>query len=896
MGCCVIAAGTPGRHRQTPSMVVFTEAWNVGDAPMGHSKLEDAAARGGCLRSRSSLSDCPTAPTVPRKDAGDPARSIEGAEPTGGRLPVQLKGAAKRDGRNGKTGSADAVSSAENGSAPECDVLGMRLRTWASRENEASMGVPIVNGCRGRRSGSTGCWYLPAFIHFTCGPLGDVADSAALVFPVYLLLIAPFSLYMLHDVLDARWRSTSEVFGWQRMYLAFNAIVTVVLAMYAVVQGCGEDYKEVAATILVLVVGWVGAWKAIRGFMIHERFTKLQGNSDKLVRIDDDDIKINKRGIRDLISAKLFDDDYPGEGPRIKFITGYLARVAGCRDYQEIVDPKDLALTLVGWIGTAHEVILDDTGGAIVSTAATRVWNWMACTYGFRVALLARETEITVDRVGNLHFQFVLGVNAIRRMLFLDPTDRGTDLFQVAEDHMNYCKVRASRADENALPADGQDTGLVDSLSAFLGFAVSKADEVDSIKEVKQAFMKLLVNLCPVAATEVNEAEGGLPVAYSNEIFLIHIVYLLLRDHVFFSAKPLPQLKQFDDIFSKIQGIRDDCKNKIVERLQAIVNIGANHDAAEYLYSEAANFGTYVVKRVLYAEHQHDTTSITCDMEPTQLLWRFIRIWEIAVTDMVTILMGEHKDIDKWPLWWKGQSIQIYDTCFKEDTMSLNKCAPLASGTFATVREVRFFHDRDQPHKGWSAERASNTQLAVAGLGWYHPDEWNRLVENGQMDQLDESGEALVPLPERLSTTKETIHMKCGDMDACWRMMAAYTTRQGGYHLGAATEPQYPEWGVIISCPHPVWQANYGAISHVVREIGGNEKLQPWMNWSLQTIQLTFRELENLEIQKKTGANLRAALEAYPSLMDPTAYDEDLALRAEGSSLDVFPEEAKDSA
>eukprot|EP01026_Neomeris_dumetosa_P046256 TRINITY_DN3934_c0_g1_i6.p1 TRINITY_DN3934_c0_g1~~TRINITY_DN3934_c0_g1_i6.p1 ORF type:complete len:519 (-),score=27.21 TRINITY_DN3934_c0_g1_i6:92-1603(-) len=474
-------------------------------------------------------------------------------------------------------------------------------------------------------------FYIPAFLVFNCGEFGEISDKPGLVYPVYLLLIVPFTMYLMHDVFDERWREIDAVFKWQQRYMIFNLVISPILFVYGAIQICGEDHKETAATILVLVVGWVGAWKAIRGIIVERHFFQLQRNARQLVSVKDPDImKMEVRGIHDMISARIMDDDYPGAGPRIRWLTGYYAEIFGFTRYHRLQDVKELALAVIGWISTIYKIDLlglekchEGWGGQIRDTASMRLWNWMYCIYGYRIDILIHQMSISTVNEGDFAFQFSLVVNVIRRMLCIQDHPLGTDLYTITQDRLNFV--------DNEL--DDNENRLTQSLSNLLGitrkrmFVSAKKEPLEAYISKKE-FMEVVINLCPVAATELLEGEASLPAKYSNNFYLVHIIYLLLKENIFIEDTQQERTPQLLRLFTKreesiskpliteeemiIQNcnhIRQSCGETVISRLVPIVGVlfssGQNQrKALNFLYKESSDFALYTIKRVLMSKRK----------------------------------------------------------------------------------------------------------------------------------------------------------------------------------------------------------------------------------------------------------------------------------------------------
>lgn len=122
----------------------------------------------------------------------------------------------------------------------------------------------------------------------------EVSNSAALVFPIYVLAILPLALYVYHDILNARFKRVQNLDAYGLAYTWLFVTSAIAIFGYMVVQFKGKsvpvspifllqslyrmrsslltsycltlisppsDFKEVGASVVALLLGGYGFWK-----------------------------------------------------------------------------------------------------------------------------------------------------------------------------------------------------------------------------------------------------------------------------------------------------------------------------------------------------------------------------------------------------------------------------------------------------------------------------------------------------------------------------------------------------------------------------------------------------------------------------------------------------------
>lgn len=176
----------------------------------------------------------------------------------------------------------------------------------------------------------------------------ELADKAVFVFTVYAVILTPLALYVYHDILDKRWRPVWRLVRFLIGYALLYIVAGSGLVVYIVIQFKGNDYKEVGASTLALILGTYGAWKLIRLARIiraHYRLVSILKRIDRslcsltglkpvgmVYSLLHSPPSANRKKTlgraywdreprHEFISSSLFDDDYPGEASaRIKWL------------------------------------------------------------------------------------------------------------------------------------------------------------------------------------------------------------------------------------------------------------------------------------------------------------------------------------------------------------------------------------------------------------------------------------------------------------------------------------------------------------------------------------------------------------------------------------------------
>lgn len=176
-----------------------------------------------------------------------------------------------------------------------------------------------------------------------------LADSPEYVLITYALILTPLALYVYHDILDARWRPVWRTIRYLLAYAVLYILAGAGLIAYIVVQLSIEDYKEVGASALALILGTYGAWKLLRLARIFYAHRVLVGHLQNIDKSLCDQTGLTPVGLEyhlfrhprltkvpttlqrdnwrhesrhDFISSSLFDDDYPGDAAaRIKWLS-----------------------------------------------------------------------------------------------------------------------------------------------------------------------------------------------------------------------------------------------------------------------------------------------------------------------------------------------------------------------------------------------------------------------------------------------------------------------------------------------------------------------------------------------------------------------------------------------
>lgn len=176
-----------------------------------------------------------------------------------------------------------------------------------------------------------------------------LASSAALIVPVYCLLVIPIGLFLTHDVIDKRWRSvkTIQAFSWVYGILSFVGLA--LLTSYAFIEFIAGDVGEGMAAAVSCSVAMYGGYIRVRQRAILIFFsTTLKTAADRIRvhgvcrhAVDLENLPVSTNALchclssltpaqleeyfpggpcYDKMSSALLDDDYPGEGPRVTWL------------------------------------------------------------------------------------------------------------------------------------------------------------------------------------------------------------------------------------------------------------------------------------------------------------------------------------------------------------------------------------------------------------------------------------------------------------------------------------------------------------------------------------------------------------------------------------------------
>ena len=142
----------------------------------------------------------------------------------------------------------------------------------------------------------------------------DIADSSGSIWATYLLAALPLTVYLMIDVIGARWTTLRRVLWKHWLYISLVGILFSWMVCYTTAQVYVGDHKEAASSLLVTMVAWIGLSKSIRGLRIGKGLRNLR------IAIGVLEKKSGRIGGGQLVCNRLFDDDYPGEAPRVTWI------------------------------------------------------------------------------------------------------------------------------------------------------------------------------------------------------------------------------------------------------------------------------------------------------------------------------------------------------------------------------------------------------------------------------------------------------------------------------------------------------------------------------------------------------------------------------------------------
>lgn len=159
--------------------------------------------------------------------------------------------------------------------------------------------------------------------------LCELSNDARLVIPVYLLALLPWTVLSLAvlslavlslvDPINIHWKSFRKVLFYSIVHAIASFVPYVPLMFYAVAQTCAKkpDWNEFMTTIVAIIISPWNTRRSIRGFLALNHVRKIWQSVDYP----------NKCLLRNvLVSSALVDNDWPGESPKVAYISELLLR------------------------------------------------------------------------------------------------------------------------------------------------------------------------------------------------------------------------------------------------------------------------------------------------------------------------------------------------------------------------------------------------------------------------------------------------------------------------------------------------------------------------------------------------------------------------------------------
>ena len=181
--------------------------------------------------------------------------------------------------------------------------------------------------------------YSPASSHALCidrmlrDLLEGSADSIYVVAIVYFLVGVPLNVYLYTDVIDKRWRPVRKVRRHSHLYGIYIVCALLLLVLYTYLQFRSGDYKEGAAAILTSTLALYGLYLYKRQVGVIQFFNKMQRKARSIEVLYENNSgektpwckllfgeDYESGPVENEISSSILDDNYPGDGPRLKLM------------------------------------------------------------------------------------------------------------------------------------------------------------------------------------------------------------------------------------------------------------------------------------------------------------------------------------------------------------------------------------------------------------------------------------------------------------------------------------------------------------------------------------------------------------------------------------------------
>ena len=163
--------------------------------------------------------------------------------------------------------------------------------------------------------------------------LEGLADNIYVVAVVYFLVGVPLNVYLYTDVIDKRWRPVRKVCRHSHLYGIYAVCALLLLVLYTYLQFRSGDYKEGAAAVLTSTLALYGLYLYKRQVGVIQFFNEMQRKATSIKVLYENDRREKtpwckllfeedyKSGpVKNEISSSILDDNYPGDGPRLKLM------------------------------------------------------------------------------------------------------------------------------------------------------------------------------------------------------------------------------------------------------------------------------------------------------------------------------------------------------------------------------------------------------------------------------------------------------------------------------------------------------------------------------------------------------------------------------------------------
>lgn len=173
----------------------------------------------------------------------------------------------------------------------------------------------------------------------------DVVRTPRVILSVYGFVLLPLALYALHDIVDNRWRPIHKAVRFSIAYILLYIVAATVLVWYIFLQWRVCNFEEVGAAGIALTLATYRVWTLLRLVAIISAHRRLVVILKKCVKeLNELSVRPGPKKFKDIeyflgrppehvyqehlyIASSLFDDSYPGDSPRIRWLSSCSKKV-----------------------------------------------------------------------------------------------------------------------------------------------------------------------------------------------------------------------------------------------------------------------------------------------------------------------------------------------------------------------------------------------------------------------------------------------------------------------------------------------------------------------------------------------------------------------------------------